>query len=561
MNSKQIQQSNIIERLNKYFQYHGLSLHFDDTGICNGLCSLYAKYTLKNEDNKFVQMIQRLSELRPHEALTDDENLFIMEVFLTIDSREFNKKLSSANVIENLAIENKSLKSSLDMAMITNEQNWVEIIDEIALQEDEVILISSKDHIASISKQGNQYTLYDPNYGFYVLNDTQQLVKLLRDKVLHFNKGMLGMNLRLIQHPKTPSRQITISPLTFYDKYLKDNAVNENVLRYPDESPMNSLELAISVGSDVAVIKKLIEMGSLGNGNTLLRGIAQRASTDVFKLLFKHYYNDLVKELLGEGEPVIFNGHDITINIMTTILMRNILAQGSEEIFDALLADTPYNAAFLHSLKKDPAAFINEAAKGGNSDLLHKLILMHKTNGRTSEQQRKVIHDALSTEKNDFILSAIESGSVACLGLILDELKQDDYQLTPDQSLRYLLKAIKSNTLHVVRKMLDIMPVDQIKSLHISLSLLHQTNLPVLRLLQQREVPFSNNAIAIIHEKEHQWIHLVRWILMALEKMSDYFWNNPVMHYKHGFFKPDTEQSGSNSNLQTVPRREGPLNN
>lgn len=518
-------QSQIIKSVNAYLNHHNLPLKFDEKGICHGLCSLRTKYILKKEEEQFKCMIKKLSQIKPTDTLNDEETLFIISLFLTQNPHDFDHNLNQSQSMVPIPFTLSALKTPLHICMITNESNWIEIIRNIELQEGEALLVSGLDHTVSISKHANQYHLYDPTYGFDLCCTETLLVRDLNRRFSHTfdpSPEKLALNVRLIQHPTQSHRKIELNFNTLCEKYLKNK--NKTTVTHEGQD-CNSLDYALFQTMDKMSIEKLIDLGFPVHISTLIIAITSSAPGQVCLALYK--------QLLTTH--TIDSTHD-------TFLLWSVVASGSNDILNTFLTRASLNQKFAQGCinYNDYQQYLINAISGKNDIILSKIFLLGKKN---NANHIEVLHDTAES----LIFLAIEKKYSTNLRLLLKELRQINYQITPELLNRYLLKAIQSNHFHVVRQILELIPKEQILTINLRLSLIENTQLPVLKLLQEAGVLFSGNAQSVIAQKEHQWIHYLSWISRIIEKIKDYLMNKPLLStYPDTFFKLQKED-------QTIP--------
>lgn len=511
----QEKQSALIEKLNAYFEDQGLSLKLSSGGICNGLCSLRTKYILKGDEKTFKKMIEAISNMRKYKALPEDLNQFIIELCLTAAPSEFDNKLNELTSMEAIPFTQEPLKAALNVSMVTSELNWISVMRDIALQEGEALLVANHGHIVSISKQGDQYHLYDPNFGFHLIDTEKALVQALNDNVFLntiYSQDALGLNIRLMQSPLMAARPITLTTPALYENYLAQDISQSIRYKSKDNTSIqqrNSLEFALGKSPDSADIKKLMAMGFPLNKDMVTTAIYNRASLDVCVLLMNQLEGFDDKDLLA--------------------IATAIISFGTKEMLDFFL----FNETMYKIFMDNYCTLTSSALTSGNGEMLEYFFLKSKTDDRVDANNQLWLRGMLALEGEYNPLSmAIDSGSSKCVRVILGELDRIHYTMTPAQHQAYLLKAIQSNHFHVVRQLIEITPSDQLKTMHLRLSLVEKTNLPVLRLLQQSGIEFSNNAKAIFAQKEQHWVNILRWILCVLEKIKDYFLDKPLLSSK-----------------------------
>lgn len=545
-------QVTIIHRLNAYAQYASLPIRFHDKGMCNGFSTVYAKYRIEGRQLEFYRILQSISKT-PTGELTDDARLFAQQILLTSVPYQFNIKLDQITAYQALSIDGKPLKNAFNLAMITNDHHWEQIIQDIKIAEDEVVLVASSTHKVALSMLSGKYEIYDPNdlIKYTIVDNEQQLVDKLRRVFLKKDRA-LGLSLQLLQHPNS-TRQLGFDEKDIIKKFITPENINE-----VSETKTTLDQIFLTKRVDIDYINMLINFGAK-SGKCIVLVSSLTSVVHHQQNVSPPILNRLIE--LAAKAAIEFTDHKKDLDIVFRMMRLNIfiaLLLGKEEIFK-LLYDHPSYQAFKVGQTDFDDLVIFAALQAGCEALLCKVINEYKA--RTPDANKrfarfmsnKMIEEYtlmtpntgytlrgkerfdrfFSSTKLDLIEQAIIGDSPACLSLILNELKEDRYELNDEQKLRYLSKAIHANNYHMVRIIVSIIPSEPLKALRLPLSLVEQTTLAILKLLQSSGVPFSNNAKNVITRKETQTIGIVSWILIILEliieKISDYLLNNTII--------------------------------
>lgn len=517
-----IDQNEISTKLEAYAQSHHLSIHLDAEGICNGMCHVYAKYCLEGKREEFFNLLQYISKTPAHE-LTDKIRQFTIDIFLTCRPELFNDTLSQAKAHKTLYLGHEPLNNALDFAMVLDDESWETVFKEIAPNSDEVILVHGYRHVVAVSKNktDGKYVIYDPNYRFgpSIVATEKQLISELR-KVCLIKKGPLGLRLNLLQHPKK-TRPISFDATIIYKRFL----TAENINIRSGGHGLSTLDM-MTLQSDETIVdnvKWAFELGAqsaMGIEKLLLCAIKLNVSYEIV-----HYIVLRIIALLNcydkqPAQKALQAGLITSLSVSIEMALEN----GREMLFDALYANSDFHSLFGN--KCPYALLLLAAAKGGNVSLLTKIISIYHDSH--PENNLSVLID----QGSDLVARAIDGGSLACLTQILDELQKNNYILSETQLLNYLSKAIRSNNLLIVEKLIGLMPVARIKSLHIPLTVIEQTTLPILLLLKENGVLFTTNAECLIEQKKHPEMGGLSWILIILEKIKDYLLGRQNIYYK-----------------------------
>ncbi|HAU1151127.1 TPA: ankyrin repeat domain-containing protein [Legionella pneumophila] len=517
--SQVVDQGQVIDRLNRYLKWHNLPVSMNEEGICNGLVTVYAKYVLEGKEKRFFELLDQIVRMEPDSAIESEVNQFVYDVVLTLFPHQFNKKLSQANSMCALTINNKPLASSFDFAIATHDKNWEEIFKNLALQEDEVLRVSGTVHAVAVRRKNNKYIVYDPNYssGTKEFSDEHELISELHYNVFGYHNGfyikggLLGMMINVIRHPENKKPRVFPEVTHFYDRYLSENNINDVAVSFHGGT-FNTLEHAAMV-SHAEVIKNLLEKGAKDNDH-------QAAGYAVM-------YNNVeaLKALLGKNrETELFQR-----------LFHAALENGREEAYDTLFSmkgALPFNSSIQA---------IRAAAKGGNSVLLAKVMNYFKRN-----------HTGFS-DLEDAIPSAIASGSVQCVKLLVNQLNENKKPLDDKKKMEYLLESIKQNQPYMVAYFIKDIPLEHLKTIYMSVSAVERTNLHILRQLQNYGVPFSGMSKAAFEQKEHRLVGLRLILGIFLCKFTDFF--KEILLNDCGIHCHRSEDNGVKKSFFALPKR------
>lgn len=550
-------QRKIIQKLNEYAQYHNLPASFNPKGICNGLSHLYAKYRVQGKEAEFIDLLHYIVSTETDE-LTDRVQAFAIQVLLACEPELFNKKLNQSTANQALEIDGQPLKNAFELAIVTSDLNWKSIIQDINIDENEVLLVHGYRHAVALSKSNGKYVLYDPNNYFVhsIADNEDQLLPLLR--ACFIQEGKLGLKVKLLQHPSS-TREIGFDAKDILRQFLTVENINEK----SGGGGVTTLDLTLASScNDVTTLNMLLNMGAKTSeslGFILTFAVARNSPPQIL-----HRLIILVKERLihhenheeGEAEKLL-SGFFCSLDIA--------LEYGREEMFN-LLYEHPVYKEISEIFPWQYNKLVVSAARGGNAALLAKMIREYKNKAASPEKRIAVLMD---NQETDLIDNVIDSGNLKCLALVLEELKRENYQLSDEQRLKYISKAIHANNFHLVRKLVSEMPAARLQTLQMPLSVVEHTVAPILTLLQESGVEFSPNAKSIIANKKHQGMDLVSWILIIIEKIKDYFLSNKSIHYEttllpaadnnENSISPLVQQSIFSQRVEPLPVIENPL--
>lgn len=554
-----INQGKIIANLNKYLDWHNLPIRVDRRGICNGLVAVSAKYKLEGRQSEFLRILNRIAGMTSQEELDSEVNHFVTQIVLSADPRLFNRAWNQYKAIEMVQIDNKSLKASFEVGLVTDDQNWGTIIKEISLENDEIMLVRGMNHAISISKENGQYVVYDPNYklGFKTFSSEQSLVKELHNKVFK-QARQLGMSLQVIR----PSSKIE-TPRKFpdvdimYQKYLMPN---QTAILKNDPNLYNNLYFAIHSNSKT-ILKQLFTNGFIDDNprKSVITAINE-SSVDILGELLSRYHEDDLAKI----ESVLIHA----------------LRCGNEAAFNELLKDQKYKDCFYKwgMLKTHAGLWIYSATEGGNPALQQRLFDEYKKNGNPDLlSDQDIASSILEPRPFDAIEEAIYGGTQStcvpsdCLQVLLSQLKTAKYKLADKKLLSYLLHAVHTNQPHKVNLLVEYIKTSTseesqkhiFQSIVMSTRAVAKTDISILRKLQDCHVPFSKEAKGVIAQKENKPIGYLLPIGIMLSKFTDFIKAKLGHHEaknsfnKFNFFKRQIaeirEPSAAERNTESTP--------
>ncbi|MFO3592767.1 YopT-type cysteine protease domain-containing protein [Legionella pneumophila serogroup 1] len=493
-------QSNVIENINQYLKWHNLPVRFGTGGVCNGLSTVHAQYVLQGREREFFELLRYVAGdkgiLDANDSVKEKVNNFVWKVVASHMTSGHDKELNQLNSFKTLSINNKPLKSVFDLPLVTSDKNWENILESLNLKEDEVMLVRSINHAISITRKGNQYHVYDPNYeeGVKSFSSEQEVIKELHERVFHYNKGNMGLTLSIITTGDKEPRQDLPKPVDIYDQYLNKENVNslatitvEHPLGGPWDLTKKTIDLASECG-DENLINKLIELHQFDFNNMPIEQASQavqynnvRAAellvNDMIRILSKQdpvaqdEFSDIpaeelpaeflkqfeeipdapegdeIKEAEVQNPKVVMPPSEKKIKDLLYPLILKAASYGRKEVFDTLCEMWNKNAGDFD--KEDLKNFILLAAKGGNSVLLQELIDKYYESNMTlydKDIQGKVdgiIHELISKGSPD---------SAVCIELLLNTLSKEGKSIDDRQLAAYISRAFEGNKPHMIER-------------------------------------------------------------------------------------------------------------
>ncbi|AOW59443.1 hypothetical protein [Legionella pneumophila] len=493
-------QSNVIKNINQYLEWHNLPVRFGTRGVCNGLATVHAQYVLQGREREFFKLLRYVAGdkgiLDANDSVKEKVNDFVWKVVASHMTSGHDNELNQLNSFKTLSINNKPLKSVFDLPLVTSDENWEKILESLNLKEDEVMLVRSINHAISITRKDNKYHVYDPNYeeGVKSFSSEKEVIKELHERVFHYNKGNMGLNLSIITPEDKEPRQDLPAPVAIYKKYLDKENVDslatitvEHPLGGPWDLTTKTIDLASECG-DENLINKLIELHQFDFNNMPIEQAslavqynnvraAELLVNDMIRILskqdpvaqdefsdipaeelpaefLKHFEEipdapegDEIKEAEVQNPKVVMPPSEKKIKDLLYPLILKAASYGRKEVFDTLCEMWNKNAGDFD--KEDLKNFILLAAKGGNSVLLQELIDKYYESNMTlydKDIQGKVdgiIHELISKGSPD---------SAVCIEVLLNTLSKEGKSIDDRQRADYISRAFEANKPHMIER-------------------------------------------------------------------------------------------------------------
>ena len=545
------QQSQIIESINKYLEYHNLPAvcRLDSQGICNGLATLFARYVLEKKEDEFLAVLQYMSEKKYDDAWDENVNRFVIEVLKFASPRLFSHAIGQTGTYREMLIEGRNVSAAFRLGLVTNAKNWATIFADLHLENGEVMLVKSPRHSISITRNiEGEYIVYDPNYssGIKRFKQEKELLSELKDNVFEFDNDNVGLGIRILRTPKSPRK-----------KYPKVQAIYNTYLVPPADpvatksgSSWHTLNFAADLFSKKA-IKKLLQLNAVGGLDQATLQLINENQTDLLSLLLEKAAPD-----------------------QKFVYLLYSARMGKLESFHCILNCVPVTVDELHKFL-DQAYFkrlLDFAAQGGNTLILKEIIDVIiapqgnlNVSGGSNEAQI-IPADTLKTlifetDKNnkDTIMQAIQSPTAAGLILLLNALDDNGLLLSTQQQLDYLSLAIEENNPIMVETLLmhgkNAIPNSLLQTQQLTHDVIKKTDLYLLKSLKQHGMHFSKVGETMMKQKEHHGLLLtIGIILMKFMDWIKHIRNkHPTTHHTNLrlLFSPSAENSESEKKITT----------
>lgn len=569
-----ISQAKTITVINNYLKWHNLPVHWNNTGVCNGLAVVHAHYALQGKEEVFFKMLHKISAMTQgdfsqstvSDSPEEDLDHFISQVILAYDPSIFDQNLSQRDSHKAFKINGEPLHSDFVLPLVTSDENWAKIMRDINLKPGELFKVSSNNHAISMYRLNGQYVVFDPNYpeGIKKFSNEEDLIEELRSNVFQFLGSDMALTLNQISDSefKSDSSLTRAKPADYIREYLDVDAI----AFYPPEQSVSNDVFAARAGDNEAM-QIYFEMNHDKDwtANELkelaIQSILKNNGNSLDAILDKLYACPMQTKTER-------NDKESAVNVLVLLALRD----GRNELFQKITADD-YGKKILHII--DDGVLLNMAARGGNPELLNNMLKRIQNNSVETERledinevennempeeldelagviqmnlsdfiggdfldnQEEIAPESQLTEMTRMLLEldsreenaitcAIKGGSPECLGILLKQLTKEGYVPTVEEYQSYLSAAINKNDIRMVDKMMNHIDPDKLSSVVGGITLtseqMKKTNLHILKALENNGFHFEKSGQAIIAEKEAKKPGIIEIIGVKLVKFIDY---------------------------------------
>ncbi len=573
MSIPNISQAQTITVINNYLKWHNLPVHWNNTGVCNGLATIHAHYVLQDKEDVFLQMLHKISAMTQgdfsqstvSDSPEEDLDHFISQVILAYNPSIFAQNLSQRDSHKAFKINGAPLRSDFVLPLVTSDKNWTKILKDIDLQPGEMFKVLSNNHAISLYRSNGQYVVFDPNYpeGIKKFSDEKDLVKELRSNVFQFIGSDMALNLTQISSAgfKKDSSRTRAKPAKYIKEYFDIDAM---AFYPPQESVTNDVYIAAMAG-DKETMQAYFDMNHDKEWTpSELKDLAIKAilynNRDSLDVILNTLY---ACPMQTEAEK---KDKEDVLNVIILLALRD----GRNELVQKIIADD-YGKKIFKSL--DDSTLLNMAARGGNPELLNNILKRIQNNsvktelwGDTDEVEDNqasedlddlgsviqmnlsdLLGDDLFDEEkmpqskktemtmmlfkldsrgDNAITCAIKSNSPECLEILLKQLTKEGYVPTVKEYQSFLSVAINKNDIRMVDKLINHIDPDKrfsvVSDMTLNSEQMKKTNLHILKTLEKNGLSFEEQGQAIVAEKEAQKPGIIEIIGVKLVKFIDY---------------------------------------
>ncbi|MGL6029550.1 MAG: hypothetical protein ACRC0M_07205 [Legionella sp.] len=523
----------IIDNMNSYLKDELMpsAVTLNKTGVCNGLATLYAQYSLQGADKEaeFFTLLKLISLNKMHEetryGFPSGYCLhFASQILLAYSPVRFEQHLTQLTSINMLEINKKPLTAAFVFALSTDDHSWSKLFSQLQLQADEVMIVRSVNHAISIRKEANGYVVYDPNYskGSKRFAKEEEVVRELHNEVFHYDSGAMGLTLHVVRHPDAPPR----------------------IPDYPEAISLYKQFLSITL--------KPAQTGT-EQFHTLQQAAACVRNAQAVEQLIAFCKPDSAELFEAAKEAVLFNNDETLPSLLNAITVESL----TQEQY-AMLIDLSVKAGGLKAFNilinintsiyphREVNKLIMYAVQGGNPNILSYLIInivpqlikcYYEGSGPKHMQDK---HNDLSTEsaasfkeENKKILVtismiyalktgftyAVSRGNVECIKLLTKELNRLGGQFDEKEWLQSIMAAISANQEQSLNTLIRIHPgmsVMLLSQINLSVITAANSDLGLLHTLINNGMTFSIEVADIFKKKKENSYYSIRTLLMLI---------------------------------------------
>lgn len=472
-----VKQRSVIYNLNKYLEWNNLPARLNTYGICLGLCTVHDQYFLEGRQEEFWKMLDYVAGKPFDSEMETSVNDFVFKIVVSQFPEQFDKSMRQRDASHVL---NHNAASVFHMVLTTETNNWVKIIEELDLSDDEILVVENENHAMRVTKKGAKYVLYDPNHGHTEFDNAETLIRFMHTETAKYESDLLALNMQICTKKSDNLRQKHRPlPDDFYARYVTPHNVDRMAVQLDDmysdgRLAMDMLTLAVRVNND-ELVAKLIDIGAKNISTALSVAVTTNAPKSLNILL-----NSDKVEI-----PSAINDQPTSF-----YLFFQSLETGSEQSYDLVTTHPKYSQEIkLYNMPVFATQKLQAAAQGGNPRLLTRII-------DTLDMEPRQLANII-LEKNifgvDAIQTAIKSGSSESVRLLFQTLESAQYELSEERKLSYLTAMVQSTepNLLLVDYLLTTLTVEKENILPILKLALENGREDVFDTLLLNDLPYS----------------------------------------------------------------------
>ncbi len=500
---KDISQGRLIGRVNKHLKKSKISLELNAAGICNGLVFLAIEYFLMNKKDEFFKDLEKLIQ-KPDEALAMIARLMIFynpeDFFLDFSQKQSYQLFSTSK-------KDEPIKPSFVFGAVMTDSKWISFFKELNLREDEIVAITSFNHIVYITRKGKEYELYDPNQrlGVITKESEKSLVSALQEALL-FGK-IMGMSIQVFQQGDGPK---PLRDKTSFHK-LVDNQLGT---KFNDKS-YDSFDLSIFIDDPdyLAYCPEKITV------DTLKRAIVFKSDKIVDKLLTTYVYN-----------------YDLNECFVKEIIYFSLLC-GSYKIFNDLLKKKEFKT-IMDKMEGESIVLLTSAISGQHPELFDQVLDLCKDT--VSKDLTLLANNGLRRATN-LLIHALNNKQHQITSSLIKFYKDNQIDFDDYNRERLLIAALRTNDLTNLVKIIESYPPKNFQRLRLDIFAVYELSPELIHELKLKGVSLTFWQECCLQSKDSTFLSIIfclamylmyayRWVQNRLKQpmKSIYFENPPI---------------------------------
>ncbi|KTD57533.1 hypothetical protein [Legionella shakespearei] len=403
-------QTKIIDSVNIVLSKNDTPVTLNEGGVCGGLASLFIRYSLEGRKQEFFRLSKKLAHLPQNYQIGQDSFLdkFIYEIEIEFNRFIYSKGQYYQGDMENsVFINKKPIRKEFSLGLVTNENNWSKILEQIK-NEGRACYVRSHNHAIAIAFVDNQYEIYDPNYdedsddapnadatNTRRFKTAQEAIREMEAQFGYPDTGDTGLGIIVYAHPDEKRPAVYPDKNRLHQSYLNSAA---------------DFQRQIGIQQKGNTFDSLFFATSINDRETIQHHQQKNALKDCRSLMFMEANNDIVFACYSKESDLAKKRN----------LYHQALYAGNVSLFRLMIADYQNNHVvsaeqkqeFKKTLQSDVS--LSWAAESKNPECILEVLKLYKQYGIS-------LHSMKPTEMISIIEHLTKSGDVGSLSAFVQE--------------------------------------------------------------------------------------------------------------------------------------------
>jgi hypothetical protein len=403
-------QTKIIDTVNIVLSKNDTPVTLNEGGVCGGLASLFIRYSLEGRKQEFFRLSKKLAHLPQNYQIGQDSSLdkFIYEIEIEFNRFIYSRGQYYQGDMENsVFINKKPIRKEFSLGLVTNENNWSKILEQIK-NEGRACYVRSHNHAIAIAFVDNQYEIYDPNYD----EDSDDAPNANATNTRRFKTAQETVREMETQFGYPPASDTGLGIIVYAHPDEKRPAV------YPDKNRLHQsyLNSAADFQRQIAVQKadktfdSLFFATSINDRATIQHHQQKNALKNCGSLMYMETNNEIVFDCYSKETDLA----------KKRILYNQALYAGNASLFRMMIADyqkdhvasAAQNEEFKKTLQSDVS--LSWAAKSKNPECILEVLKLYRQYGIS-------LNSMTQTQMVSIIEQLTKSGDVGSLTAFTQE--------------------------------------------------------------------------------------------------------------------------------------------